>query len=147
MSDEPEAPKRKTPPRRKLAAPVKGDVPEAAVPAGGAPKRRRKPAPPPAPASKTSLWWAAGTALIVLALDQLTKWIVVRALNLMEVQAIDVIDPWLNLRMAWNQGMNFGLLASSQEFTRWLLIAVVASIGAVLKQRTISPAQLRARYA
>ncbi|MDO5368840.1 signal peptidase II [Paracoccus sp. (in: a-proteobacteria)] len=77
---------------------------------------------------KTSLWWAAGTALIILALDQLTKWIVVQAMNLVEVQAIDVIDPWLNLRMAWNQGVNFGLFSSDVEVMRWVLIAVAVVI-------------------
>ena len=132
MSDTPDDPRPKTP-RRKLAAPAPG-VPEAARPAGTAPKRRRKPAPPPPPPPpspappETSLWWAAGTALVILALDQLTKWIVVQALNLVEVQAIDVIDPWLNLRMAWNQGVNFGLFSSDVEVMRWVLIAVALVI-------------------
>lgn len=128
MSDDTEAPKPKKP-RRKIAAPTGDAVPPAAVPAGSAPKRRRKPPAPPAPAPPpTSLWWAAGTALVILALDQLTKWIVVHALNLPEVQAIDVIDPWLNLRMAWNQGVNFGLLSSDVEIMRWVLIAVAVVI-------------------
>ena len=64
----------------------------------------------------------------VLALDQLSKWIVVQALNLKEVQAIDVIDPWLNLRMAWNQGVNFGLFGTDAEFMRWVLIGVALAI-------------------
>ncbi|SDL47818.1 signal peptidase II [Paracoccus chinensis] len=128
MSDDAEAPKPKKP-RRKIAATAGDAVPPAAVPAGSAPKRRRKPPAPPAPAPRpTSLWWAAGTALVILALDQLTKWIVVHALNLPEVQAIDVIDPWLNLRMAWNQGVNFGLLSSDVEVMRWVLIAVAVVI-------------------
>ena len=128
MSDETEAPKPKKP-RRKIAAPTTDAVPPAAVPAGSAPKRRRKPPAPPVLAPRpTSLWWAAGTALVILALDQLAKWIVVHALNLPEVQAIDVIDPWLNLRMAWNQGVNFGLLSSDVEVMRWVLIAVAVVI-------------------
>lgn len=64
----------------------------------------------------------------VLALDQASKWLVVQHLNLPQLREIDLIDPWLNLRMAWNQGMNFGLLASSQELTRWLLIAVALAV-------------------
>ena len=130
MSDDADAPKPKKPPRRRIAAPAGDAVPPAAVPAGSAPKRRRKPtAPPPPPLPpQTSLWWAAGTALVILALDQLTKWIVVHALNLPEVQAIDVIDPWLNLRMAWNRGVNFGLLSSDVEVMRWVLIAVALVI-------------------
>lgn len=126
MSDDAEAPKPKKP-RRKVAADSGETVPEAARPAGTAPRRRRKPAPPPPP-PKVTLWWAAGTALIILALDQLTKWIVVQALNLGEVLSIDVIDPWLNLRMAWNQGVNFGLFSSDVEVMRWVLIAVAVVI-------------------
>jgi lipoprotein signal peptidase len=34
-----------------------------------------------------------------------------------------VFPPWLNLRMAWNQGMNFGLFSNNAEVTRWVLIA------------------------
>lgn len=111
-------------PRARPAAPAEA-APRATRPAGSAPKRRRR-APPPPP--KTSLWWAAGTALAILALDQLTKWIVVQALNLAEVQVIDVIDPWVNLRMAWNQGVNFGLFSSDVEVMRWVLIGVAVVI-------------------
>lgn len=127
MSDDTEAPRPKKPPRRKVAAPGDEAVPAAARPAGTAPKRRRKPAAPPPP-PKTSLWWATGTALIILALDQLTKWIVVHVLNLADVLSIDVIDPWLNLRMAWNQGVNFGLFSSDVEVMRWVLIGIALVI-------------------
>ncbi|MDO5612645.1 MAG: signal peptidase II [Paracoccus sp. (in: a-proteobacteria)] len=67
---------------------------------------------------------AAGTLL----LDQALKYLVVHLLDLDRVQMIDVIPPWLNLRMAWNQGMNFGLLASDANLTRWLLIAVALAV-------------------
>ncbi|WP_134725056.1 signal peptidase II [Paracoccus luteus] len=95
----------------------------------GAPRapRKRKPVEPPPP-PPPSLWWAAGVALGIVALDQLIKWIVVHALNLAQVQAIDVIDPWLNLRMAWNQGVNFGLFASSEDVMRWVLVAVAVAV-------------------
>ena len=90
-----------------------------------APRRRR---PPPAPPPKPGLGWAAGVAAAVLALDQLSKWIVVQLLNLAQVQAIDVFDPWLNLRMAWNQGVNFGLFSSDVEVMRVVLIAIALVI-------------------
>lgn len=117
------APAEPAPPAR--PAPRK---PAAAAPADGkpaAPKRRRKPAPPP---PKPGLGWAAWVAVAVLALDQLSKWIVVQLLNLKQVQAIDVFDPWLNLRMAWNQGVNFGLFSSDVEVMRLVLIAVALVI-------------------
>nr|WP_169712192.1 signal peptidase II [Paracoccus contaminans] len=74
------------------------------------------------------MWWAGGVALAVLVIDQLSKWIVVQAMNLKEVQALDVIDPWLNLRMAWNPGVNFGLLGTDAEVMRWVLVAVAVAI-------------------
>lgn len=107
-------------PRRKVSA--DGTVP--------APRKRRtvKAEPPPPPPPPRRLWWAFGVALAVLGIDQLTKWIVVQALNLKEIHDIDVIDPWLNLRMAWNQGVNFGLLGSDADLTRWVLIGIAAAI-------------------
>lgn len=43
---------------------------------------------------------------------------------------VDVFPPFLVLRMAWNEGINFGLFA---EFDmRWLLIAVAFSISAAV---------------
>ncbi|MDO5706040.1 MAG: signal peptidase II [Paracoccus sp. (in: a-proteobacteria)] len=70
----------------------------------------------------------AKVAAGILLLDQALKYLVVHILNLDRIHAIDVIPPWLNLRMAWNQGMNFGLLASEQNLTRWVLIAVAVAV-------------------
>ncbi|QJD16805.1 signal peptidase II [Paracoccus sanguinis] len=122
MSDTPTPPAAAGEPAKK---PARRRLPAAD---GTAPKKRRvlKAEPPPLPPRK--LWWALGVTLGVLALDQLSKWIVVQALNLKEVQAIDVIDPWLNLRMAWNQGVNFGLFGTDAEFMRWVLIGVALAI-------------------
>ena len=71
----------------------------------------------------------AGTvALTVFALDQATKYWVVHAMDLARVLAIDVWPPYLNLRMAWNQGINFGLFAGEGEVTRWVLVALALAI-------------------
>ncbi|MFB2531680.1 signal peptidase II [Paracoccus sp. p4-l81] len=64
------------------------------------------------------------TATLIFVLDQITKYWVLHVLNLDRVRSIDLLPPWVNLRMAWNQGMNFGLMASSTELTRWLLIGI-----------------------
>lgn len=64
----------------------------------------------------------------VFALDQLTKLLVVQVLNLPERIEIDVIPPLLNLRMAWNRGINFGLLSGQSDAMRWILIAVALAI-------------------
>lgn len=119
------APAKPAPPAPGAAAPAPRKPAAAADGKPAAPRRRRKPAPPP---PKPGLGWAAWVAVAVLALDQLSKWIVVQLLNLKQVQAIDVLDPWLNLRMAWNQGVNFGLFSSDVEVMRLVLIAVALVI-------------------
>ena len=68
------------------------------------------------------------TALIVFVADQVLKIIVVWWLNLAERGEIDVIPPLLNFRMAWNRGVNFGLLSGDAEILRWGLIAVALAI-------------------
>lgn len=67
-------------------------------------------------------------ALVVFVVDQASKWFVVFHLNLAQLGALDVIPPYLNLRMAWNYGVNFGLLAADNPTTRWALIVVALAI-------------------
>jgi signal peptidase II len=69
---------------------------------------------------------AGGTFL----LDQLSKWLVVHRLGLRDRGAIDVVPPWVNLRMAWNEGVNFGLGAGLDM--RWVLVGVAVAISAVV---------------
>jgi signal peptidase II len=68
------------------------------------------------------------TALIVFVIDQLLKIVVVWWLNLAERGEIDVIPPLLNFRMAWNQGVNFGLFSGDADLLRWGLIAIAVVI-------------------
>lgn len=71
------------------------------------------------------LWASAGAVFLV---DQASKFAVVHGLNLDQRRAIDVWPPFLNFRMAWNEGVNFGLFASSQSFMRWFLVALALAI-------------------
>ncbi|MEM6897403.1 MAG: signal peptidase II [Pseudomonadota bacterium] len=72
------------------------------------------------------------TALAIFVIDQVSKWYIVHVLDLARVRAIDVFPPLLNLRMTWNEGINFGLFAGGGS-TRWVLIAIALVIcGAVL---------------
>jgi signal peptidase II len=64
----------------------------------------------------------------VLALDQATKWAVVWGLNLAEIGVIQVWHPFVNFRMAWNRGVNFGLLSNHADAARWGLIAIALAI-------------------
>lgn len=67
---------------------------------------------------------AAGVALAVLALDQASKLAVVQGLDLVSRHEIAVWPPYLNFRMAWNRGVNFGLLAGDGALVRWGLVTV-----------------------
>ena len=69
--------------------------------------------------------WAGFWAFM---LDQASKYLVVHWLNLRERGEIDVLAPFLNFRMAWNRGVNFGLLSNSAEMGRWLLIGLALAI-------------------
>lgn len=67
---------------------------------------------------------------LIFVLDQATKVWVVHLMNLRHVGAIDVWPPYLNFRMAWNHGVNFGLFASRSEVMRWALVALALVISA-----------------
>lgn len=71
---------------------------------------------------------AATTAAAIFVLDQVSKYLVVQYLNLIERGVIDVLPPYLNFRMAWNQGINFGLFANDAGFMRWVLVVVALVI-------------------
>lgn len=102
-----------------------GDKP--APPPAPKPKKPRAPRKPKPPA-RADMRLTAWLALAVIILDQALKYWVVHVMRLDLLREIDILPPWLNLRMAWNQGMNFGLLASDQNLTRWLLIVVAVAI-------------------
>ncbi|MFT4011986.1 MAG: signal peptidase II [Paracoccus sp. (in: a-proteobacteria)] len=98
-------------PRKSVAAPKQ------------VPKRASRKAPPP------RVWRPVlAMAGVILLLDQALKFLVVHLLKLDLVREIYVLDPWLNLRMAWNQGMNFGLFASDVEVMRWVLVGIAVAV-------------------
>lgn len=76
------------------------------------------------------LYW---TAFWVFLLDQASKYIVVHVMDLRNLGRIDLLPPFVNLRMAWNTGINFGLLGGEAAMIRWLLVGVaLVIVGAVL---------------
>lgn len=68
------------------------------------------------------------TAVVTFVIDQLTKLAVVHGLDLYHRGEIDVLPPYLTFRMAWNEGINFGLLSHGSDFARWGLVAVALAI-------------------
>jgi signal peptidase II len=67
-------------------------------------------------------------ALAVFGLDQVTKYVVVIWLDLRTVFEMDVWPPYLVFRMAWNDGINFGLFGNGSEVMRWVLVALALGI-------------------
>lgn len=74
-----------------------------------------------------TVFWAGFWTFL---LDQVLKYLVVHVMNLRQIGQIDVLPPLLNLRMAWNYGINFGLMAGDSPLTRWVLIALALAISA-----------------
>jgi signal peptidase II len=70
------------------------------------------------------------TALATFGLDQLSKLAVVHGLDLINRHEIDVLPPLVNFRMAWNYGINFGLLSHGSDLARWGLIVLALVISA-----------------
>lgn len=66
---------------------------------------------------------------LIFVFDQATKFWIVEVLDLKQKLAIDVWPPFVNFRMAWNQGINFGLLSGLEvDAMRWILIAVAVGV-------------------
>jgi signal peptidase II len=76
-------------------------------------------------------------ALVVLAVDQASKWWILEVIHLPEVGQI-VVLPVLNLTMVWNRGVTFGLLNGFGEWSYLLLagvaLAVVVALGVWLRR-------------
>lgn len=67
---------------------------------------------------------------IVVALDQLTKWLI-RNDVLNTTRYIEVTD-FFNIVEVWNRGVSFGLFASDSPWTPYLLSALAIAISIVL---------------
>lgn len=71
---------------------------------------------------------AIWTGLAVFIADQLSKIVIVHWLDLKNLGSLDVLPPFLNFRMAWNRGINFGLFSNDADLMRWVLIAIALVI-------------------
>jgi signal peptidase II len=68
-------------------------------------------------------------AAAIILIDRLLKIWIVQGLDLQNRFFIEVWDPYLNLAMAWNQGVNFGLFDFGPA-GRWVLVALALAISA-----------------
>jgi signal peptidase II len=68
--------------------------------------------------------------LSAFALDQISKIVVVRGLALASIHVIPIVPPYLVFAMAWNEGINFGILNHSGN--RWALVAFNLAVALAL---------------
>ena len=71
------------------------------------------------------IFWAGFVAFF---LDQLSKYIVIHAMELSRIRTIDVLPPVINFRYGENRGINFGLFGDGADASRWILIALACAI-------------------
>lgn len=71
---------------------------------------------------------ALAVALVILVLDQLTKWIVTGALGLDQIGDQLVLLPIFNFTYTENQGISLGLLNATNPVGRWMLVVLTSAI-------------------
>ena len=77
---------------------------------------------------KSALIWV-WLSVIVVALDQFTKWIVVWNFELYEIRPV---GPFLDLTRLHNEGAAFGILANAGGWQRWFFLVLAGAIGVAI---------------
>lgn len=77
---------------------------------------------------RTALVWVWLSALIV-ALDQLTKWLIVNHFALFEILPM---GPVLDITRLHNEGAAFSLLAQAGGWQRWFFVGLASIIGVAI---------------
>jgi signal peptidase II len=67
-------------------------------------------------------------ALIVLVLDQLTKWLVTGPLGINQLGDQLTLLPIFNFTYTENNGISLGLLNATTDVGRWMLVALTSAI-------------------
>jgi signal peptidase II len=66
-------------------------------------------------------------ALVIFIVDQLTKWVMINPLRLMERGQIELLAIF-NLTWVENRGISLGLAQAQNDGHRWMLVAMTAAI-------------------
>jgi signal peptidase II len=75
-------------------------------------------------------------AAITFALDQLSKWWILRIINLDEREPIQ-ITPFFDLAMAWNKGVSYSWFTTDMQWLLTLMmLAIVAMLATWLRKAT-----------
>ena len=72
------------------------------------------------------------SAASIFTLDQITKYLVVFYINLIERGQMSVWPGFIHFHMAWNSGINFGLFSNNGLAARWILIVIALGICGVV---------------
>lgn len=76
-------------------------------------------------------WTAYLIAIVVLALDQASKFWIMEILKLPEYGTQEVLWP-LQFTRIWNRGVSFGLLQAGHDAVRWGMVAFNLGVALVL---------------
>tara|TARA_Y100000746_G_scaffold220828_1_gene219715 strand:- start:688 stop:1155 length:468 start_codon:yes stop_codon:yes gene_type:complete len=79
------------------------------------------------------MWVVFIIAILTFLIDQISKYYVVFYLDLKSILSIDVFPPFLNFRMGWNTGVNFGFMNQFFKNSEILLVilALFISVGLI----------------
>ena len=87
-------------------------------------------------------------SFVFLALDQLSKWLVVFYFGLQKKLYLNLNNQFINFFMAWNKGINFGLFEGDSVIQAYILSAISILISVVfviwLKNSTVFLIQILA---
>ena len=75
---------------------------------------------------RTQTQWALGLAVLVLLLDQLSKWLILEVV-MQPPRQIELL-PFFNLVLTYNRGISFGLLGGGSPWQPWLLSGLALAI-------------------
>jgi signal peptidase II len=82
------------------------------------------------PLPRTWPMMGMGLATFIFALDQMSKWVVLN--HLMVPPHTLPVTSFFNIVLAWNRGVSFGLLSSSNPYGVWILASIAFAFAAVL---------------
>jgi len=82
-------------------------------------------------------------SLLILLIDQFLKFMILVLLDLDTQGVLVVIPDHFQLVMVWNTGINFGLLNSASDVTRWGLVGMTFIIVALLLRQSLLHSRTR----
>src|SRR5262245_62125625 len=77
------------------------------------------------------MWrWGALAAILVIVLDQITKWVILT--QVMDPPVVIPVLPIFDLVLAWNRGVSFSLFSSDAAHAPYLLAGFAVLVALIL---------------